>query len=190
MRMRRLGASSLLCQHPEDVGNTEDDFTWPAMCLQEGADTILHVFAQESNEGINPRALAYFRCVHQEAAPLPDVFYCVDTVNTLSQDCDCTDEGKVAIAWTANLPAPGDCDACSSHDHWQFTRRNSNLYYQISGDGGANWQPRVNVTKNVDGEEGFRPYADLPVLVDSRNYTHVVWNALHWPADAPPGEQV
>jgi len=190
---------STTCRVPDTLGDACEYYPvgnghiWPAMCWQEGADTILHVFAQESGEGIGPQPVAYFRSINPEVEPyIWDVehFYCVDTVNDLAQGCDCTDDGKVVIAWTANLPKPGDCDTCSSHDYWGYTQRNNDLYYQISNDGGVNWQPRVNVTKNVEGEEGWRPYTDLSVLIDSRNWVHVVWNALYWPADAEQGGSV
>ncbi len=178
------------------IGPDKDNgFMWPSMCWQEGLDTILHVFAQESNEGINPQAIAYFRLITPHVEGVPTVwdqtnFYCVDTVNTLSHDCDCTDEGKVVIAWAANLPEPGGCDTCSTHDYWGFTQRNSDVYVQVSHDAGESWDPRINVTKYVEGEEGFRAYTDLSVLIDSRDSVHVVWNGLYWPADAETGGSV
>ena len=157
----------------------DDGFIWPAMCWQEGADTILHVFAQESEGSI----LAYFRLINPHVEGVPTVwdqenFYCVDTVDDIAQDCDCTDEGKVAIAWTANLPLPGDCDTCS----YQGDQRDNDLYVQVSHDAGVTWDPRINVTRNVDGEDGFRPFTDLSVLIDSRDSVHVVWNAGYWPS--------
>jgi len=173
------------CRVPDTLGNdcqadTDDDgFIWPAMCWQEGADTILHVFAQESEGSI----LAYFRSLNPEDLPCTwdeEHFYCVDTVDDIAQDCDCTDEGKVAIAWTANLPLPGDCDTCS----YQGSQRDNDLYVQVSHDAGVTWDPRINVTRNVDGEDGFRPFTDLSVLIDSRDSVHVVWNAGYWPSAA------
>ena len=185
------------CRVPDNLGDgcqigpvNDNGFIWPAMCLQEGADTIMHVFAQEANEGIQPQTLAYFRTTNPLEYPCAwdyDNFYCVDTAFNVAQDCDCTDDGKVVITWTANLPAPGDCETCSSHDYWQFRQWDNDLYYQVSHNSGIDWDSRVNVTKNVDGVDGYRPYTDLSVLIDSRDSVHLVWNERSWPADANKG---
>jgi len=183
------------CRVPADMGDDcqyEPDGTghiWPAMCLQENAtDTFLHVFAQESVEEIAaPQPIAYYR---QYGLGLWDQFYCVDTVHDLAQDCDCTAEGKVVLAWNANVPEPGDCDTCSSHDYWSYVQRNNDVYVQVSNNSGVDWNPRINVTKYVEGEEGFRAYTDLSVLIDSKDSVHVVWNGLYWPADAEAGGTV
>ena len=160
-------------------------FVWPAMCWQEGLDTILHVFALEDNHtpdfpppGTNtPKAVAYFRSVKPEAAGgctwEEAELYCVDTVYTFAHDCDCTDDGKVAIAWIA--PVAGATELECDND----------VYYMISNDGGLSWDPRVNITNNTYGEDGYRPYTDLSVLIDATNDAHVVWNARTWVADAP-----
>jgi hypothetical protein len=157
---------------------------WPAMCWQEGVDTILHVFAQESRPDAGAaQPVAYFRCVNPLGDAIWDIFRCVDTVHTLAQDCDCTDEGKVAIAWTANLPKPGE--TASSNDYWAWSQRNNDVWVQVSNDGGCTWDPRINVTNyQEDGEDGFRAFTDLSLLIDSNDSVHVVWNALYWPGDA------
>ncbi len=179
----------------------EDGFIWPSMCWQEGLDTVLHVFALENNgmwdaawPGANQaQALMYFRSVNPETSvpscPWSDT-YCVDTVFTFGHDCDCLDNGKVAIAWIANVQDPSDpCaggDTCSSTYFVAEPECDNDVYYQVSpaGAGGVWWNPRVNITKNSYGEDGYRPYTDLSVLIDSEENTHVVWNARTWVHDA------
>ncbi len=169
-------------------GAEEDGYLWPAICYQEGAqDTVLHVFAVEANTGAHdPKTLAYFRAVSPEG-PAHWSMRIVDTIYNVAQDCDCTDDGKVALTWIANLPVPGDCDTCSSINYWKWSQWDNDLYWQISNDGGLTWAPRVNVTRNVDGVGGFRPYTDMSALITTDGNLHVVWGARYWPADANYG---
>ncbi len=181
------------------TGSGEDGYIWPAMCWQEGStETVLHVFAQEANpDAGTPQAIAYFRTTDPEAACNWTVRV-VDTVQDISQDCDCTDDGKVVLAWIANRPDPNDAtcvhdtnsvygDTCSSIGYVKYGQWDNDVYWQISNDGGLTWQPRVNVTMNIDSVEGYRPYTDLSVLITSDNNVHVVWAASYWPADANYG---
>ena len=171
-----------------------DGFIWPAMCWQEGMDTVLHVLALENEHpndfpapGSNTeKALMYFRSVNPEQTPCAwSETYCVDTVYTFGHDCDCNDNGKVAIAWIANIPEPGDCDTCSSTGFVADPECNNDVYWQISPSGGVWWLPRENITNNRYGEDGYRPYTDLSVLLDNNEIAHVVWNARIWDADDP-----
>ncbi len=165
---------------------------WPKFRYQEGpSDTALHVFALEVSLGADPRALYYFRKVGVDATGTwDDPPYVVDTVYTLAHDIAANNDGKVALVWTANLPCPGDqCDTCSGYECWNFVQWDNDVYYQISHDYGVSWEPRVNVSQNVDGEEGYRPYTDLSALITSDNNLHVVWGARFWPADANSGGQ-
>ncbi|MDH3939099.1 MAG: hypothetical protein OEV68_17410, partial [candidate division Zixibacteria bacterium] len=66
----------------------------------------------------------------------------------------------------------------------------NDIYYQISHDYGATFDPRVNLTMNVDGEEGYRPFSDASALIDSDNNLHIGWGGRYWPADANMGGQV
>jgi hypothetical protein len=52
------------------------------------------------------------------------------------------------------------------------------------------WHNRVNLTCNVDGEAGYRPYSDLNVLITSDENLHIVWSGRVWPADANTGGAV
>jgi len=183
---------SLYCQgNPGETGAI-----WPRFRYVEGPgpnDTVLHVIAQKSEPYAGaPQTVVYFRRVGSDQSPgaywdYPP--YCIDTIYDISHDIAAR-ENKVALAWTANLPCPGDpCDTCSGYECWNFVQWDNDIYYQISLDYGVTWQPRVNVTKNVDGEEGYRPFTDLSALITSDGNLHIVWGARYWPADANYGGQ-
>ncbi|MCK4607117.1 MAG: PKD domain-containing protein, partial [candidate division Zixibacteria bacterium] len=118
--------------------------------------------------------------------------YVVDTVFNISQDLACSmTNGKMALVWTANLPNAGDCDTCSGESdiHVQL---DNDIYYQISDNYGADFNPRVNVTKNVSGEAGYRPYTDLSALItqdatNGVNALHIGWSGRVWPSCANHG---
>lgn len=167
---------------------------WPKFRYVEGPnDTVLHIIAQETEPGIgDPRTIMYFRRVGSDRTPgaywdYPP--YCIDTMYNLAHDIAATSDGKVALVWTANLPCPGHCDTCSGYECWNFPQMDNDLYYQVSYDYGQTFQHRANVTKNVDGEEGYRPYTDLSALITSDGNLHIVWGARFWPADANQGGQ-
>ncbi|MCK4460571.1 MAG: hypothetical protein KAW46_02145, partial [candidate division Zixibacteria bacterium] len=165
---------------------------WPKFRYQDvpGQDHVLHVFSQVSEPGAgDAQAIIYFRKVGLYADGDWDYPpYVVDTVFDIAQDVACSStDGKVALVWFANLPDPGDCDTCSSQTGWPFVQWDNDVYYQISYDYGATFEPRVNVTMNVDGEDGHRPYTDASALIDSDNNLHIGWGARVWPANANTG---
>jgi len=192
-----LSDFSTQAQVPREVaeygGYPGQRVNWPKFRYQEGSgDTVLHVFALEVGTGTgHPRALYYFRKVGVDATGTWDYPpYVVDTVYTSAHDIAANNDGKVALVWAANLPCPGDpCDTCSGYECWNFVQCDNDVYYQVSHDYGVSWDPRVNVSRNVDGEEGYRPYTDLSALITSNNNLHVVWGARFWPADANSGGQ-
>jgi hypothetical protein len=192
-----LADFSAQAQVPRNVaeygGYPNQEVIWPKFRYQEGpGDTVLHVLALEVGLGPgHPRALYYFRKVGVDATGTWDYPpYIVDTVYTLAHDVAANDDGKVTLIWTANLPCPGDpCDTCSGYECWNFVQWDNDLYYQVSYDYGLSWEPRVNVSRNVDGEEGYRPYTDLSALITSDDNLHIVWGARVWPADANSGGQ-
>jgi len=168
---------------------------WPKLRYQEapGHDPVTHLFTQVSEPGAgDPQAIIYFRKVGIEQTGVWDYPpYVVDTVFDIAQDVACSNtDGKVGLVWFANLPDPGDCDTCSSQSGWPFVQWDNDVYYQVSYDYGSTWQPRVNLTKNVDGEEGHRPYTDASALIDSDDNLHIAWSARVWPADANTGGPV
>ncbi len=192
-----LSDFSAQAQVPREVaehgGCPDQEVIWPKFRYQEGpGDTVLHVFAMEVGAGpSHPRALYYFRKVGTYATGTWDYPpYVVDTVYTSAHDIAANDDAKVALIWTANLPCPGDqCDTCSGYECWSFGQWDNDVYCQVSNDNGVSWEPRVNVSRNVDGQEGYRPYADLSALITSDNNLHIVWGARFWPADANSGGQ-
>ncbi|MDH4156456.1 MAG: hypothetical protein OEW00_04175 [candidate division Zixibacteria bacterium] len=173
-------------------GPIGQEVRWPKFRYQETTpDTVLHVIAQvaELNAG-DPQAIYYFRQVGTDGSGEWDYPpYCIDTIYDLSQDIACSDvTGKVALVWTANLSGSPTCDTNSGEQ--PFSQMDNDIYYQISLDQGASWHNRVNVTCNVDGESGYRPYADLSALITTGENLHIVWSGRVWPADANTGGQI
>ena len=175
----------------QNVNDSLKSAMWPSIRYQEGpTDTVLHVFTQVKEAGAgDPQAIIYFRKVGTDWVGEWDYPpYIVDTVFDIAQDVACSNvDGKVALVWIANLPDPGDCDTCSSNAGRPFSQWDNDIYYQISHDQGATFSPRVNLTMNIDGEEGYRPYADLSALIGSDNDLCIAWNGRYWPADANQG---
>ncbi len=168
---------------------------WPAMRYHDvpGQIPVTHVIGQVSNPNAgDPQAIYYFR---KEGVGPDGAWdyppYVVDTVYDISQDVACSmTNGKMALVWTGNLPNDGDCDTCSGTS--PFVQLDNDIYYQISDNYGADFNPRVNVTKNVDGEAGFRAYTDLSALItqdaaNGVNALHIGWSGRVWPADALTG---
>ncbi len=167
---------------------------WPSMAYQDipGNDPVLHVFAQESKpDAADPQSIYYFRKVgYQDAGTWDFPPYVVDTVFDIAQDVTASKtNGKVALVWVANLPAPGDCDTCSDNtgNHAEVSvQLDNDMYYQISNDFGATFQPRVNLTQNQRGVDGYRPYTDLQSLITSDNNLHIIWTGRVWEGSAEP----
>ncbi|HWR82433.1 MAG TPA: hypothetical protein VN285_03960 [Candidatus Deferrimicrobium sp.] len=173
---------------------TESGHIWPKLAYTETAtDTVLHIIAERTD---GPGLVSYFRGVlswdsaHSDASVVWDYpQYCVDTVTDIAYDIVARDN-KVAMIWFSNLPKPGDCDTCSSSGYWPYGQWDNDLYWQISTDAGLTWQPRVNVTKNQNGVEGYRPYTDASCLIDAGGNLHVVTVSQYWPADINLGGTV
>ena len=177
-----------LCTYAGPEGQS---IAWPKFRYQDvpGQTPVLHIIAAQSIYPIQPEAIYYFRKVGVGITGDWDYPpYVIDTIPLATHDLICSNTGgKVALAWIANLPEPGDCDTCSSNTGLQWYQIDNDLYYQVSYDYGASFEPRVNLTRNVDGEEGYRPNYDLSTLIDSDNNLHLAWNARYWPADANSG---
>ncbi len=175
---------------------------WPKFAIQEGTDTVTHVFAQVSAEAAaDPQAVYYFRKVSTDTLTDGSLDYSsgswdyppyvVDTIYDISQDIVASKTSdKVAMAWTANLnyDANGDqypvgvCDTCSGTSPFSVQWDND-IYYQTSDDQGATWNPRENITKSRLGEAGYRAYTDLSLTLDAADNVHVAWSAVPWAAE-------
>ncbi len=169
---------------------------WPSIRYQEHPSdenlNVLHVFAQVSEPGAgDPQAIIYFRKVGNNHLGVWDnPPYVVDTVHDIAQDVACSKTtGKAALVWVANLPSPATAPA-SSHGYWQYSQLDNDIWYQISDNYGASWGPMINVTQNVDGEAGYRPYTDLQALMTTDEHLHILWSGRVWPADANTGGSV
>ena len=175
---------------------TDQEVIWPKFAYAEGpTDTVLHVIAQAAlDDAADPQAIYYFRRLGGDDNPssawdYPP--YIVDTIYDLSHDIVANDDGKVGMAWTANLPCElTDPDTASGYECRQFVQWENDVYYQISNDYGVTWLPRVNVTnyRDIDGlEDGYRAYTDLSALLDAAGNLHVAWGTSFFPADALEG---
>ena len=171
---------------------------WPKFRYQDipGQTPVTHAFAQAAMpDAADPQAIYYFRKVGENSSGVWDYPpYVVDTIFDISQDVACSyTTGKVALVWTANLcPEIETCDTCSDNTGnvaAGSVQLDNDLYYQISYDYGATWEPRVNLTKNRTGEAGFRPYTDLSALITSDDDLHIGWSGRIWPED-PDGDGV
>ncbi len=164
-----------------------DGAIWPKFRFVEGPDdTVLHVIALENEEpDWNLQALFYFRgvCIQHFSVSWQYPPFVLDTVLPVAHDIAANKDGKVALVWLANLPCPGDlCDTCSAGtDCADLTVYDHDLYYQVSTDNGADWLPRVNLTRNVRDEPGYRPLTDLSALITADNNLHIAWGARLWP---------
>ncbi|MFQ5498814.1 MAG: hypothetical protein ACE5FH_04000 [Candidatus Zixiibacteriota bacterium] len=171
-------------------GNPGQSVIWPASVYQEGTANVTHVIAQVSMPSAgDAQPIYYFRKVGTDETGTWDATpYVVDTVFDLAQDIQASKTSdKVVMAWTANLPKSGDCDTCSNNDGATFVQLDNDAYIQVSTDQGQTWLPRINVTNNVDGEAGSRPYTDLSVLITADDTWHLLYSGREWPADANTG---
>ncbi len=166
---------------------------WPKFRYVEGLhDTVLYVVATVTPATSDaPHALYYFRRVGADSdsnAYWDYPPFIVDTVYTMAHDIAADNTGKVALVWTANLPCEGDpCDTCSGYECRQYPLQDNDVYYQVSYDYGAAWQPKVNVTnyRVTEGtEDDFRAGDDLSALIDGDGFLHIVWGARFWSHDA------
>ncbi|MFH2049079.1 MAG: sialidase family protein [bacterium] len=169
---------------------------WPKFRYIEGAnDTVLHVLAKiPAVDNGDPSAIYYFRRVGgKELGTWDDPPKIVDTNYNIAYDLDANYDGKVALVWPANLPcdasaldtASGDDNTCENY--YRSVQWDNDIYYQISLDNGATWQPRVNVTHYITTEDmvdSYRAYNNLSPLLDSDGNLHIVWDGSFWPADA------
>jgi hypothetical protein len=176
------------------AGTAGQEVIWPKFAYSEGtSDTVLHVIAQVSEaDAGDPQANYYFRRPSSDANPGPWDFppRVIDTAFDLSHAVEANDAGKVVLAWTANIPCNGtDPDTASCNAGVAPVQWNNDIYYQISTNHGVTWAPRVNLTKNRKyeynnfpefGQDSYRPYTDLGVLLDGAGNFHVVWGAAFW----------
>jgi len=168
-----------------------EEACWPKFFFQFGIDTVLHVIAQINNPTATHNSLAYYRRVGAEQSVSTDWDfppYIVDTVCAMAHDVTGIRQGnRVAISWTASLPYQQPwCDTCSGFSLYGDTwvgQMDNDLYYQISNDQGATWEPRVNVTGCALGEACDKAFADLSMLFDESDNLHLIWAACPWPAD-------
>jgi len=180
------------------VNFDNDRCVFPKFCYVEGpVDTVLHVVGIQSNDYGSPTAIIYFRRVGAEdnftTSSWDDPAFVIDTIKNTPHDLEATDDGKVAIVWTAGLPCKGgsvgdpsgDYETCDQNTHRDFWRDND-VWYMTSDDYGVSWNERVNVTNYIDGEleeDEYRAYEDMSALIDQSGNLHIVWGGSRWPTN-------
>ncbi len=188
----------------------EAEVVWPDIAYQDPPDglPVLHMIGRASGRGSGPYNFNYFQKIDPEGiGDDPDggtwVYGCaIDTVFTCeAYDLCASNDGTVAITWVGLLPDVPGCDTCSQNsstgddgrDRWD-----NDLYVQINRnygrgwlgdpyDGTTNfWENRINVTKNVPGSNGFRPFADISTMITTDQVYHIAYVAMEWD-DSDPG---
>jgi len=174
---------SMACFFPLDEAVNDpvgEQHLWPSHEHQEtmGGDEIEHVFARNINL---PNDIMYFRRVNgvwDDPPMLVD-----NNVENVSQTVTSSRvSDNVALVWLANLPAvPGGTPPVNSG-----RQRDNDVYYMISNDAGATWQPMVNVTDSDPTLPGWRAHTDLSCLFDTDDYLHIVWDAREYSPNPQP----
>ncbi len=191
-----------------DCGNThlfdpkEAAVIWPKVAVQNppDGDRVLHLIGSAYGGGSGAANFSYFQYVGPESGGGTWTFGCaIDTIfNGESYDITASEDGTVAISWLALIPEDPGCDTCSrnsSTGNPERDRWDNDFYYQINRnygrgwlgypyDGYSNWwENRVNLTKNISGDDGFRPFSDIISLISSDGIYHAAWVAMEWDDD-------
>ncbi len=191
-----------------DCGNTHIDVPdnavviWPDIAYQNPPDgaEIIHLIGSAFGGGNGPSNLSYFQKVDPEDGSNGSWTYgcAIDTIfNGEGYDLCASPNGLVAITWVGLLPDEPGCDTCSQststgstgRDRWDndlFVQLNRNFGRGNLGElynptpGGNYWENRINVTKNVAGENGYRPFADISTLITTDEKFHTAFVAMKW----------
>lgn len=183
----------------------EPEEIWPSIAYHDlGVDSRTYVFSCNSTEN-TMQAFDFNVKIGYEETGAWQPSICVDTGSTISQTvCASAVSGRVGLVWTANRPHDGDPDTASANDGVTglgggYDQMDNDVYYKTNdyyavGDfntpnDGVNhfWNPRVNVTNNQNGVDGYRPYGDLTCMFDINDCLHMVYPARFWPGDALTG---
>lgn len=140
----------------------------PRIDRQEyGGNYILHVISLfEAGSQAGTRAMYYHRKV-ETATGLPGTWSSLLLSTTVWSNhydigCSPTTSGKASIAWV---------------DYYTGMPGDPPLYYITSSDAGATWSAKVDISGTAADPDGFAPWAECNVMIDSDDFTHVVWNA-------------
>ncbi len=191
-----------------DCGNLSPDFPkdaeviWPDIAYQDPPDgaPIIHLIGSSRGRFDGVKNLSYFQKVDPEDGSNGTWVYgcALDTIYGVEgYDLCASPNGTVAITWVGLLPDEPGCDTCSqssSSGSAERDRWDNDLYYQINrnfgrgnlGDlynptpGGNYWEPRINITKNVAGQNGFRPFNDISTMITTDEKYHVAYVAMEW----------
>ncbi|MEW5924958.1 MAG: hypothetical protein AB1746_13320, partial [Candidatus Zixiibacteriota bacterium] len=170
---------------PADVGTSSGRMIWPQIEYQVwGGDSVTHVFARQSIEpGTDPAIITYYRRTGSDTLgywEYPPMV--VDTTMVIGQCVTASRvSGKAALIWLAPPGNyPGDPESVTRD--WEdidlgSSQRINDIYYMISTDLGANWQPKLNMTAYDSSRGGYLAESDISVLIDSQDHLHALWPA-------------
>jgi Dockerin type I domain len=164
----------------DDPAGSGSHFAWPAAAIQQyGGQTITHILACDYDD----EQIKYFRKVGTRETGVWTADLVLDTANNLGYEVYASKTtGKVVLGWLANIPIT-PCDTCTQ-DAAQFLQWDNDFLIKVSTDAGATWGPKQNVTKNIDGVSGYRPYYDLSIMIDETDEVIAAWPARQWPSNA------
>ena len=168
-----------------DIGYGDWRFLWPSIEYQvfEG-DTVTHAFSQQSeNKDPESSCIHYFRRVGSDtlgAWDYPPVI--VDTTPVISQTVVASrNSAKVVLIWQAPPGQyPGDPESLARDEldpGLGVNQRFNDIYYMVSHNMGASWDPKINMTAYDSTVGGWLGQGDMSVLIDTDDYLHVLWNA-------------
>ncbi|UCD17137.1 MAG: hypothetical protein JSV44_11905 [Candidatus Zixiibacteriota bacterium] len=159
-----------------DAADTSQ-FIWPnAEWHIIGDDTVCHVSAEETLDGINPQKMHYFRRIGgPEEGTWVDPPIVIDTLAAISGTVTASrTTQKVAIVWGANP----DFDNPGSTESWNLgLQRTNDLFYRISTNMGASFGPTVNVTKWDSSRVDWALHGDLSALIATDDKLHIIYDA-------------
>ncbi|RKX28771.1 MAG: hypothetical protein DRP47_03425, partial [Candidatus Zixiibacteriota bacterium] len=189
-----------LFYNDDKVPRAFEEYIWPKFRWVEppASDPILHVIAQTSEDVGDPQAIIYFRRVGTDSDPAAYwdavATMVMDTVFDPSHDIAATDDGRVALVWTANLPcSPGGPSSTGDCDPPRYVQWDNDVWYMVSENYGSvgSWSAKTNITNYAATEgqqDSYRPYTDLSALMDNDDgELHIVWAAAAWAADIYDG---
>jgi len=159
-----------------DASDTSQ-FIWPSMDWQViGDDTVCHVLAEETLDGINPQKLHYFRRVGgYEVGVWDDPPIVIDTVADIAGTVAASRVSqKVALVWVANpdFDNPGSTESSNLG-----LQRTNDLFYRMSTNMGQSFGPNINVTGWDSSKVDWALHGDISALIDTEDRLHIIYDA-------------
>ena len=141
-----------------------------------GNDTVCHVVAEETLDGINPQKVHYFRRVGgYEVGVWDDPPIVIDTVSCITGTVTASRVSeKVAVIWAANpdFDNPGSTESTTLG-----LQRTNDLFYRMSTNMGQSFGPNINVTGWDSSRVDWALHGDISALIDTEDRLHIIYDA-------------